>query len=146
MNETNVTLRGYVGGKVNLRQAGDSLVANFRIGCTPRRFSRKSNEWKDEETQWYTINAWRQLGENCEASLQIGDPVVVHGRLSVRTFVNSNNVEQITLEVEAVSVGHDLHRGTSAFTKTVRPEQAASEASEPRQPPEIAQAADVPAA
>jgi single-strand DNA-binding protein len=125
MNETVLTVRGNVGGNVTLRRAGETPVANFRLGCTPSHFNRAGGYWVDDETQWYTVNAWRRLGEHCAASLNRGDPVVVHGRLSVKKWVNSENIEQTTLEIEALSVGHDLTRGTSRFTKMVRSEQPA---------------------
>jgi len=120
-NETMVTLQGNVGGDVTLRQAGEQVVANFRIACTPRRYQRKSEEWVDGETQWYTVNAWRALGEHCSRSLRRGDPVVVQGRLSQRSYINKNNVEVTALEVEALLVGHDLSKGVSVFTR--RPSQ-----------------------
>ena len=126
MNETVVTLQGYVGGPVKLRQAGDSLVASFRVACTPRRFSRRTQEWFDADTQWYTVNAWRALGDHCSRSLESGDPVVVHGKLSARTFVNSVQVEVTTFEVDAMFVGHDLNRGTSTFAKAARGDQASA--------------------
>jgi single-strand DNA-binding protein len=125
MNETMVTLQGYVGGQVKLRQAGDALVANFRVACTPRRYNRRTQEWFDADTQWYTVNAWRALGDHCAASLDSGDPVVVHGKLSARTFVNAQQVEVTTFEVDAMFVGHDLNRGTSSFTKQARNESPA---------------------
>lgn len=117
LNETVVTLQGWVGGEVVLRQAGDSLVAGFRVGCTPRRYHRRSETWVDGETQWFTVNAWRALGEHCAASLERGDPVVVHGRLAARTWTSKEGVETTTYEVEAALVGHDLARGTTIFTK-----------------------------
>lgn len=122
-NETTVTLQGWVGGDVALRQAGDAQVASFRVGATPRRFSRRTGEWGDGETQWYTVNAWRALGENVAASVRRGDPVVVHGRLNVSTWVSTAGVEVTSFEVEATFVGHDLARGTSAFTRTPRPQR-----------------------
>ena len=122
-NETTVTLQGRVGGEVVLRQAGDSPVTSFRVACTPRRFSRASGSWADGPTQWYTVSAWRALAEHCAASLHTGDPVVVHGRVNMRPYVNKAGVEVVDIEVEATSVGHDLCRGTSSFTRASRPEQ-----------------------
>ena len=55
-----------------------------------------------------------------------GDPVVVHGRLTVNTWTNQQGVEVSSLEIEAIHVGHDLTRGTSAFTRTPRPTAVAS--------------------
>ena len=121
MNETLITLQGYVGGDVKMRTAGESQVATFRVGCTPRRYSKKEATWVDGDTQWYSVNCWRSLGEHVERSLRRGDPVVVHGRLSVQSWTNTAGLEVSTFEVEAAFVGHDLNRGTSAFTKTPRP-------------------------
>ena len=121
MNETQVTLTGWLGNAVSLRQAGDSPVASFRLACTPRRFNRRTEEWFDADTQWYTVNAWRSLGENCATSLRVGDPVVVHGKLSAQSWTNAAGAEVTTFEVEAAFVGHDLNRGTSTFAKALRP-------------------------
>lgn len=138
INETIVTLSGNVGGPVNLRQAGDSVVANLRVACTPRRLQRATGQWVDGDTQWYSVSAWRHLGEHCARSLNSGDPVIVHGRLSTRTYVNKDGVEVTTLEVDALLVGHDLGRGISAFTR--RPSAAELEAR--RQPSEAATTPD----
>ena len=119
-NETMVTLQGYVGGDVQLRTAGETCVANIRVACTPRRYSRRNDEWVDGATQWYTVNAWRALGEHCARSLRRGDPVIVHGRLNARTYVNKNSIEVTTFEVEALTVGHDLNRGVSQFIRAPR--------------------------
>jgi single-strand DNA-binding protein len=120
MSDSTITVRGWLGADVTLRQAGDVPVASFRLACTPRRFNRRSETWSDGLTQWYSVTAWRSLAENCAASLRRGDPVVVHGRLDTRTYVNGNDVEVLSFEIDAVHVGHDLSRGTSAFTRNQR--------------------------
>ena len=127
MNETLITLQGYVGGDVKAREAGGSRVATFRVGSTPRRYSKKDDTWVDGDTQWYSVNCWRTLGEHVERSLRRGDPVVVHGRLTVTTWTNTAGLEVTTFEVDATSVGHDLNRGISTFTKTARPAAVAGE-------------------
>jgi single-strand DNA-binding protein len=124
MYETTVTLQGNLGTEVTSRVAGDSLVASFRVACTPRRYQRKTESWGDGTTQWYSVTAWRGLAENCHRSLRRGDPVIVHGRLTVNTWVNRDGVEMSSLEVEATHVGHDLTRGTAVFTKTPKPATA----------------------
>ncbi|HRD60812.1 MAG TPA: single-stranded DNA-binding protein [Nocardioides sp.] len=117
MNETYVTLRGWLGGDVRHRLAGDTPVAEFRLGVTPRRFDRQRSEWVDDPTQWYTVKAWRQLADNCRDSLRRSDPVVVHGRLAQSTWIK-DGIERTSVEVTAVSVGHDLGLGTSEFRRT----------------------------
>lgn len=118
MNETIVTLQGWLGSDVTVRQAGDVPVAAFRVAATPRRYNRKTGSWEDSPTQWYSVSAWRGLADNCATSLRRGDPVVVHGRLTVSVWVNAQGVEVTSFEVDATLVGHDLSRGTSAFTRT----------------------------
>lgn len=120
MNETLVTLQGWLGADVKVRHAGDAKVVSFRVGCTPRHYSKKTDAWADGVTQWYTVNAWRGLADNCERSLRRGDPVVVHGRLNARSWVSTAGVEVVSFEVDAVLVGHDLTRGTSSFTRSAR--------------------------
>jgi single-strand DNA-binding protein len=115
MNETHVTLSGWLGGDVALRDAAGVPVATFRVASTPRRYVRKTDTWEDGDTQWYTVNAWRALAENCDRSLRRGDPVVVHGKLSAQVWTNKAGLEVTTFEVEAAFVGHDLNRGTSEF-------------------------------
>src|SRR4051794_28493127 len=118
MNETYVTLRGWLGADVRHRLAGDTPVAEFRLGVTPRWFDTKRAEWVDAGTQWYTVKAWRQLADNCRDSLRRADPGGVHGRLSQSTWVK-DGVERTTLEVTAVSAGHDLSLGTSRFRRAL---------------------------
>lgn len=122
MSDSTITVRGWLGADVTLRQVGDASVASFRLACTPRRFNRRTESWSDGLTQWYTVSAWRGLADNCATSLRRGDPVVVHGRLETRTYVNNNGVEVLSFEIDAVHVGHDLSRGTTVFTRSARPE------------------------
>lgn len=130
MNETFVTLTGWLGTDVERRTAGDTPVAHFRVASTPRRFQKKTGEWVDGDTQWYSVSAWRTLAVNCERSLRRGDPVVVHGRLSASTWTSSAGVEMTTYDVEASFVGHDLNRGSSVFTRN-RPESVTASDSPP---------------
>lgn len=134
MNETLVTLQGWLGSDVTTRQAGDSLVAGFRVACTPRRYQKKTDEWVNGDTQWYSVSAWRALGEHCEQSLRRGDPVVVHGKLNAQVWTNSAGIEVTSFEVEAMFVGHDLNRGTSQFTRPVRPADAGEGSVDPAEP------------
>jgi single-strand DNA-binding protein len=122
MNESLVTLQGWLGSDVTVRQAGEAPVASFRLGCTPRRYNKKTESWVNGETQWYSVNAWRALADHCAGSLRRGDPVVVFG-LNAEVWTNKAGIEVSSLTVDATFVGHDLNRGTSQFTKMPRAEQ-----------------------
>lgn len=119
MNETYITLTGWVGSDVALREvAGGQPVANFRVASTSRRF--RNNEWADGTTTWYQVKAWRSLADNVAQSIRSGDPVVVHGRLEADVWTKEDGTVNTQLVVTATSVGHDLSRGTAVFTKPVR--------------------------
>lgn len=125
MSESMITLQGFVGNDPTLRTAGTHQVANFRVATTPRRLNRTTGEWFDGPTQWYTVNAWRQLGVNVHRSVKKGDAVFVHGRLAARSWTNREGVEMSSLEIEALVVGPDLTRGQSMMMRTPRTEGAA---------------------
>jgi single-strand DNA-binding protein len=92
-----------------------SLVANFRVASTARRFDRENNRWIDGNHLRVRVSAWRRLAEGVAASLAVGDPVVVYGRLFTRDWTDEDNKPRVSYEMEAVSIGHDLARGRGRF-------------------------------
>ena len=87
MNETFVTVVGNLVDDPKLRtlEAGQDL-ASFRIASTSRRFDRDSQRWVDSGQLFLGVTCWRELAGNAAASLRRGDPVVVSGKLSTRTY------------------------------------------------------------
>jgi single-strand DNA-binding protein len=119
MNESQVTLQGWVGNDVELRDVGETSCASFRVGSTPR--FNKGGVWTDGETSWFTVNCWRGLGRNVADSVRKGDAVVVHGRVRVDVWEREEGKPpSVSWIVDATFVGHDLTRGTSSFAKTSR--------------------------
>ena len=120
--DAQMSLAGWVGTPVDLRDGDDvgSAWASFRIAHTPR-YRDRNGEWQDGETVWLTVNCHRALAVNVGASLEKGDPVLVAGRLESRARTDDQTGERNPLQVlVAGSVGHDLARGTSRFTKRSR--------------------------
>lgn len=122
MRETLVTLHGWVGNDVTHRVVNDVSVANMRVASTPR--VKRSGEWRDGETTWYTVTAWRALADHVSSSVKKGDAVIVHGRLRSESWEREDGQVATTLAVEAQLVGHDLTRGTSVFWKAAKPERS----------------------
>jgi len=117
MTET-ITVRGFLGGDVEEFTTVQGLpISNFRLGCTPRRYDRKTERWVNGETNWYTVSAFRQLAQNVKSSLSKGDPVVVTGRLRVRQWENEKGQRGTSVEIDAEAVGYDLTFGTGSFTR-----------------------------
>ena len=66
------------------------------------------------------MTCWRELAGNAAASLRRGDPVIVSGKLSTRTYEKDGQTRSVC-ELEALAVGPDLARGTAVFRRTPRP-------------------------
>ena len=125
MYDTQITLAGWIGGEVTLREVGEGrAVASFRMACTPTRY--RDGEWVKGTTSWHTVKVWNRLARHVAASLHNGDPVVVHGRL-VADVWERDGKPQTSWEVVATSVGHDLSHGTTRFTKPVPVEDRPAE-------------------
>ena len=120
MNETSVTVVGNLVDDPRLRTAETGVdVASFRVASTSRRFDRDAGRWIDSASLFLSVTCWRTLAGNAVASLRKGDPVVVTGRLSTRTYEKDGQVRS-TCELEAVAVGPDLARGTAVFRRSPR--------------------------
>lgn len=120
MNEIMMTVLGNVVDDPSLHETRSGhKVANFRLASTSRRFDRDEGRWTDGSTFFVSVSAWRNLGENAAASLKKGQPVVVYGRYQTRTY-EVNETTRVSHELEAVSIGHDLNRGTTTWNKVVR--------------------------
>ncbi|MFF3836325.1 single-stranded DNA-binding protein [Streptomyces sp. NPDC001930] len=126
MNDTTVTLVGNVATAVEYRDTATGGVARFRFAVTARRWDREKGLWSDGPTSFYTVSAWRSLGANLAASVSVGEPLVVHGRLRVREDERDGQ-RKTFVDVAALAVGHDLSRGTAAFRRAARPLRAEAE-------------------
>ena len=125
MHDTQITLAGWIGGDVTLRELTDGrAVATFRVACTPTRY--RDGEWVKGTTSWHTVKAWNRLGRHVAASLASGDPVVVHGRLVADVWEREGK-PQTSFEVVASAVGHDLSFGTTVLTRPVPVADAATD-------------------
>ncbi|MFI6205143.1 single-stranded DNA-binding protein [Streptomyces sp. NPDC051041] len=125
MNETIICAVGNVATQPVYRELAGGPSARFRLAVTPRYLNREKNVWTDGHTNFFTVWAGRQLAVNAAASLNLGDPVVVQGRLKVRTDAREGQ-NWLSAEIDAMAIGHDLARGTSAFRRVNKPETAAS--------------------
>ena len=122
MNETSVTL---VGNLVDDPRAADHRGRRGRgripgrlpppgAGTGPPAGGRTADRCSS------SVTCWRDLAGNAVASLRKGDPVVVTGRLSTRTYEKDGQTRS-TCELEAVAIGPDLARGTAVFRRSPRP-------------------------
>ena len=132
MNETFVTLSGWLGGDVTpargRRRAGGQLPGGQHPAALPAQDRQLGGRRHPVVLRERLAHRSRRTATQ---SLRRGDPVVVHGKLSAHVWTNKAGLEVTTFEVEAAFVGHDLNRGTSAFQRrklTAAPELAEQEA------------------
>ncbi|MEV6811011.1 single-stranded DNA-binding protein [Micromonospora sp. NPDC051296] len=131
MFDTYVTIVGNVLTAPEWRRTTQSntLVANFKVASTARRLDRDSGRWVDGNSLRVRVNCWRKLAEGVAASVTVGDPVVVCGRLYTRDWTDDAGNHRTLYELEAVAVGHDLSRGRGRFLRN-RPSLATSAVSD----------------
>jgi single-strand DNA-binding protein len=132
VNDTNIVVVGNVLTAPEWRRTAstNTLVANFRVASTSRRMDRESGRWVDGNQFRVRVNCWRRLAEGVAASVRVGDPVVVSGRLFTRDWADAEGNPRITYELEAVSVGHDLSRGRGRFFRNKPAGSSTTEAAE----------------
>jgi single-strand DNA-binding protein len=77
-----VILVGNLTRDPEIRYVGSgSAVTKFRIAVNPNK-----RDAKPEETMYVDIVAWERLAETCNTYLKKGSPVLVEGRLSIRSY------------------------------------------------------------
>ena len=119
MNEAHISLTGYVASEPRTKTIGEGVQnLSMRVAWTPRWLDRATGEWTDGTTSYVTVTCWRKLADNVAVCLRKGDPVVVKGRLSVRSYDDKQGVQRTQVDVDASSIGHDLCRGVAQFQRT----------------------------
>jgi single-strand DNA-binding protein len=120
MNQSQVSITGNVATPVHHAvTASGKPVADFRLACTPRRRDKEQGGWVDAPTTFVTVTSFGSLAMNVASSLGVGDPVVVTGRLEIKDSSRDGRTYRDAI-VYASALGHDLTRGSSAFTRTPR--------------------------
>lgn len=93
-------------------------ITSFRLAVNIDRFDDEKKRWVPDQTNWYTVIAYRQLAINIATSVSKADKVVVIGDLRIRDWDNGERAGT-SVEIEATTVGHDLLWGTSTFVRNV---------------------------
>ena len=131
MNKPSIRFSGNVAAKPTLRPVntpnGPVVTATLRVAVTPRRKAPGTDEWHDDETMWFNVSTWRGVAQNCVASLNQGDRVLVAGTLSQRTWKDAEGVEHASFEVAAEDVALDLSRNAAVAVRRPAPVQRRGE-------------------
>lgn len=76
--------------------ASGVTVCSFTIAVNRR--------YGDKETDFFRINAWRALGDNCSRYLSKGRKVAVTGELQARQYTDKAGNVRLSLDVNAEEV------------------------------------------
>lgn len=104
--------------------ASGAIVVGLRVASSARRFDRDTQQWRDGEPMFISASCWRQLAGNVMATLRKGDSVVIHGRLSMRTFDDRQGARRSVHEIDAIAIGPDLTRYPAEVRRPQRPPEA----------------------
>ncbi len=118
MADNSVTLVGNLTRDPELRfTTGGRAVASFGLAVS-RRY-QVNGEWQ-EQTSFFNVVAWGQLGENAAQSLGKGARVIINGRLEQRQYENKDGEQRNVVEVVADEVGPSLRWATAQVERTAR--------------------------
>src|SRR6266540_2735069 len=90
-------------------------AALVKLGVAVSRRVRDdaSGTWKDADTSFFDVTAWRSLAENAAESLTQGSRVIVVGRLRTNTWETAEGEKRSKIEIEAEEVGPSLKWATA---------------------------------
>src|SRR5207253_4509836 len=98
---------------------GAALV-KFGVAVSRRVKDDATGQWKDADTSFFNVTAWRQLAENVAESLTQGSRVVVVGRLRTNTWETPEGEKRSTVEIEADEVAPSLKWATAKVERQGR--------------------------
>lgn len=113
-----VTIVGNVTRDPELRYLTSGTgLCTFSVAVN-RRY-QQNGEWK-EDTSFFDVIAWRDLGDNVAESISKGDRVVVTGRLEQRSWENDAGDKRSKVEIVADDVAPSLRWATAQVSKVQR--------------------------
>lgn len=139
-SENTVTLVGNLTRDPDLRYttSGRGVVS---FGLAVNRRYQTNGEWQ-EETSFFNVVAWGDLGENIAASVEKGARVFVTGRLAQRQYDTKEGEKKSIVEIIADDAGPSLRWATAQVERierdsgqaTSRPQQQSKPVIEDEEP------------
>lgn len=93
-----VQIIGTVGRDPEVRQAGNSRVANLSV-ATSEKWTDKSTGDRKEKTEWHRVTVWGALADIVEKYVRKGDKIFLQGKLQTRKWTDKDGVEKYTTEI-----------------------------------------------
>ncbi len=103
MSLNKVMIIGNLGRDPEMRYTpSGQAVTQFTVAVN-RNYKGQDGNWQ-EETEWFRIVAWAQLGERAAENLRKGMKVYVEGRLQTRQWEDQQGQKRYTTELVANQV------------------------------------------
>lgn len=120
-----ITISGNLTRDPELRYTQNGVaVCNFNVAVNRR--NRGQQEGQQQETDFFRVTVWRQMGEACGKFLAKGRKVLVIGPVSASTYQANDGSTRVQLEVTADEVEFLSSRNDT-------PAEAPQTASQPQQ-------------
>lgn len=103
MSFNKIILVGNLGKDPELRYTpqGDA-VCSFSMATNEKRKDKGGQ--KQDVTTWFKVTLWRHQAEAAAKWLTKGSPVYIEGRLRVEEYVDRENINRYTLDVQATDM------------------------------------------
>jgi len=112
-SENQVTIVGNLTRDPELRYTPNG-AAVVKLGvAVSRRVKDESGQWKDADTSFFDVTAWRSMAENIAETLTQGTRVVVVGRLRTNSWETAEGERRSKIEIEADEVAPSLRWATA---------------------------------
>jgi single-strand DNA-binding protein len=118
MADSTVTIVGNLTRDPELRftQGGRAICT---LGVAVSRRYQVNNEWQ-EQTSFFNVVAWGQLGENAASSLTKGTRIVASGRLEQRSYEANGGEKKSVVEIVADEIGPSLRWASAQVDRNDR--------------------------
>ena len=139
-SQATIVLSGNVGTLPSrYAQESGTPCISFRMASTGGYWNRATQQWQEFPTTWVRVKAFWSLATNTLQSIRVGDPIVVSGTLVSEQW-QKDGVQHSGLVILADTIGHDLNRGVSVFTKRAQHASASGQSGQSGQSVQAGQA------
>lgn len=122
-----VILLGNLGSDPEIRQVGETKVANFNIATSEKY--KKRDGTTVEETEWHRIELWGNQAELAEKYLKKGNTVYIEGKIKTEEYIDKDGIARRTVKIKGDTmtfVGGNKDAGQASTVQADKPQQAST--------------------
>jgi single-strand DNA-binding protein len=118
MQDNTVTIVGNMTRDCEIKEVSGGIVATFGVAVN-RTWTDKASQERKEQTGFYDVVVWGDMGANAATTLARGDRVIVTGRLDFQSW-EKDGQKQSRVQIVADDVGPSLKWATASIKKAVK--------------------------